>query len=197
MGTAVQTYAKPSLGASARVGAILGLAAAWAIFGLVLAAGAQLGLPPGTFYEMIGTSLGQSAEWPAIYLGFVLHMITGAVIGIVYMIISDRMRYLRSFSTLKWFATGVATGIVVWAILFVPLHFFVVSPTLQNMLLTSADSAEQSRAERLNEMSDAILYGALAIHFVFGSILGFLARIATSSRDVVKAEREVRYDVQA
>lgn len=32
MGTAVQTYAKPSLGASAKVGAILGLAAAWAIF---------------------------------------------------------------------------------------------------------------------------------------------------------------------
>lgn len=147
---------------------------------------------------MIGTSLGQSAEWPAIYLSFALHMITGAAIGIVYMVISDRMRYLRSFSTLKWFATGVATGVVVWAILFVPLHFFVVSPTLQNMLLTSADSAEQSRAERLNEMSDAILYGALAIHFVFGSILGFLARIATSSRDAVKIERQVRrYDAQA
>lgn len=200
MRTALRTYAKPSVAGSAKTGAILGLAAGWAIFGLVLAAGAQLGLPPGTFYEMIGTSLGQSAEWPAIYLGFALHMITGAIIGIVYMIISDRIRYLRSFSTPMWFGTGVVTGIVVWAILFVPLHFFVVSPTLQNMLLTSpADSPEQIRAERLNQMSDAILYGALAIHFVFGSILGFLARIATSSRDVVKIEREGvrRYDTQA
>lgn len=199
MRTAVRTYSKPAIVSSAKSGAILGAGAAWAIFGLVLAAGAQLGLPPGTFYEMIGASLGQSGEWPAIYLGFVLHMVTGTIIGIVYMVISDRIRYLRSFSTAKWFGTGIATGLVVWAVLFVPLHFFVVSPTLQNMLLTSpADSPEHLRAERLNQMSDAILYGALAIHFVFGSILGFLARIVTSSREVVKTEREVRrYDAQA
>ena len=48
----------------------------------------------------------------------------GAIIGIVYMI-SDRVRKLRiDSSTLKAFATGVATGIAVWAVLFVPLHFF-------------------------------------------------------------------------
>jgi hypothetical protein len=75
---------------SIKSGTVCGLVAAWAIFGLVLAAGAQLGLPPGTFYQMVGVSLGQNAEWPAIYLGFILHMITGAIIGIVYMIISDK-----------------------------------------------------------------------------------------------------------
>ncbi len=89
------TYVRSSLLDSVKLGTTLGIGAAWAIFGLVLAAGAQLGLPPGTFYEMIGVSLGQSEEWPAIYLGFLLHMITGAIIGIVYMIISDRIRQLR------------------------------------------------------------------------------------------------------
>jgi hypothetical protein len=179
---ASQSYARPALLDSVKLGAILGAGAAWAIFGLILAAGAQLGLPPGTFYEMVGVSLGQSEEWPAIYLGFVLHMITGMIIGIVYMIVSDRVRQFRSFSTVRWFGTGLTTGIVVWAALFVPLHFFLVQPTLQGMLLTSADL----RAERLNEMSDSILYGALAMHLVFGSILGFFARIATSSRDIVE-----------
>lgn len=183
------SYARPALWDSVKLGAALGVGSAWAIFGLVLAAGAQLGLPPGTFYEMIGVSLGQSEEWPAIYLGFGLHMVTGAIIGIVYMMISDRTRYLRSFSTLKWFGTGLATGIAVWAVLFVPLHFIVVQPTLQNMLLMSTDPVMQQRAERLDQMSDSILYGALAMHLIFGSILGFLARIATSSRDVVQAER--------
>src|SRR5215208_5765206 len=99
---------------SVKSGTVSGLVAAWAIFGMILAVGAQLGLPPGTFYQMVGISLGQNAEWPAIYLGFVLHMITGAIIGIVYMIISDRVRLLRTdSSTLKTFGTGVATGIVV------------------------------------------------------------------------------------
>ena len=175
---------------SVKSGAVSGLVAAWAIFGMILAVGAQLGLPPGTFYQMVGVSLGISAEWPAIYTGFVLHMITGAIIGIVYMIISDRVRKLRTdSSTLKAFATGVATGIVVWAVLFVPLHFFLMQPTLQNMLLTPpSGSLEQLSAERLLQMSDSILFGALAIHFVFGGVLGFIARIATSSRNVIEKE---------
>lgn len=120
-------------------------------------------------------------------------MITGAIIGIVYMIISDRVRLLRTdSSTLKTFGTGVATGIVVWAVLFVPLHSFLIEPTLQNMLLTTpAGSPMHLAAERLIKMSDSILYGALAIHFVFGAVLGFIARIATSSRNVVENEMKV------
>src|SRR5215210_9524414 len=184
------TIWRPTIPDSIKSGTVCGLVASWAIFGLVLAAGAQLGLAPGTFYQMVGVSLGISAEWPAIYTGFVLHMITGAIIGIVYMIISDRVRKLRTdSSTLKAFATGVATGIVVWAVLFVPLHFFLMQPTLQNMLLTSpSGSPEQLSAERLLQMSDSILFGALAIHFVFGGVLGFIARIATSSRNVIEKE---------
>jgi hypothetical protein len=179
-----------TLSGSVKSGAVVGLVAAWAIFGMVLAVGAQLGLPPGTFYQMVGVSLGISAEWPAIYTGFVLHMITGAIIGIVYMIVSDRVKILRTdSSTVKAFATGIATGITVWAVLFVPLHFFVMQPTLQNMLSTSpAGSPEQLTAERLLQMSNSILYGALAIHFVFGGVLGFIARIATSSRNVIEKE---------
>src|SRR5918994_1899116 len=184
------TKSELTLLGSVRSGTVSGLVAAWAIFGMILAVGAQLGLPPGTFYQMVGVSLGIDEEWSAIYFGFVMHMITGAIIGIVYMIISDRVRMLRTdSSTLKAFATGVATGIAVWAVLFVPLHFFLMEPTLQNMLLTSPlGSPEQITAERLLQMSDSILYGALAIHFVFGGVLGFIARIATSSRNVTEKE---------
>ena len=182
------TKSELTLLGSVRSGTVSGLVAAWAIFGMILAVGAQLGLPPGTFYQVVGVSLGIDAEWPAIYLGFVMHMITGAIIGIVYMIISDRVRKLRTdSSTLKAFATGVATGIAVWAVLFVPLHFFLMQPTLQNMLLTSPPgSPEQLTSERLLQMSDSILYGALVIHFVFGGVLGFMARISTSGRIVIE-----------
>jgi hypothetical protein len=162
---------KLTLKGSVKSGAVCGLVAAWAIFGLILAAGAQLALPPGTFYQMVGVSLGQHAEWPAIYLGFVLHMITGTII------------WLRTDSTPKTFGTGVLTGIVVWAVLFIPLHSFLIEPTLQNMLSTSpVGSPLQLMAQRLVQMSDSILYGALVMHLIFGAVLGFMARIATSSR---------------
>lgn len=53
---------------SVRSGAVCGLVGAWAVFGLLLAAGAQAGLPPQTFYEMIGVSLGVHQEWPGVYI---------------------------------------------------------------------------------------------------------------------------------
>src|SRR5215210_951019 len=186
------TIWRPTMLDSIKSGTVCGLVAAWAIFGMIFAVGSQLCLSPGTFYQMVGVSLGIDAEWPAIYLGFVLHMITGAIIGIIYMIISDRVRQLRTDSTFKSFGTGVSTGIVVWAVLFVPLHSFLIEPTLQNMLLTTpTGSPTHLTAERLIQMSDSILYGALAIHFVFGAVLGFIARIATSSRDMVENEMKV------
>jgi hypothetical protein len=59
------------------------------------------------------------------------------------------------------------------------------------MILTSpVGSPIHLTAERLIQMSDSILYGALAIHFVFGAVLGFIARIATSSRDMIENEAE-------
>ena len=85
-----------------------------------------------------------------LYLGFVMHMITGAIIGIVYMIISDRVRASNRFFYSQGVCNRVATGITVWAVLFVPLHFFLMQPTLQSMLLTSPPgSPEQITAERL------------------------------------------------
>src|SRR5262245_14875160 len=130
---------KTSIAGSAKTGALCGLVGAWAVFGMMLAVGGQLGLPPGTFYQMVGVSMGIEQEWPAIYLGFGLHMVTGAIIGLVYMVVSDRVPPLRvDFSTPKAFATGVATGIAVWGILFIPLHFLAVQPTLQGLVTAAA-----------------------------------------------------------
>ena len=86
------TKSELTLLGSVRSGTVSGLVAAWAIFGMILAVGAQLGSATWYIYQMVGVSLGIDEEWPAIYLGFVMHMITGAIIGIVYMIISDRVR---------------------------------------------------------------------------------------------------------
>jgi len=72
-----------------------------------------------------------------------------------------------------------------------PVRIILIEPTLQNIFLTSpAGSPMHLTAERLIQMSDSILYGALAIHFVFGAVLGLIARIATSSRGPIEKEAE-------
>ena len=81
------------------------------------------------------------------------------------MIIANRIGWLRINSTLKAFGTGIASGIEVLGVLFVPLHFLLIQPILQYMLLTlQSGSIAYLMAERLVQMSNSILYGALAIH---------------------------------
>ena len=179
---------------SIKSGIVAGQAAAWAIFGMFLAIdSALLTTPPGTFYKMIGMALGQGPATD-IYVGFIMHMVTATVIGIIYMIISDRVKVLYISSVFKGLATGPITGAVVWAVLFLPLHFAVMQPMLQAMAQgaedfeTAGQLSELSNAQiasRLVAFSDTILVGSLALHILFGCVLGFLGRLGTSSRELL------------
>ena len=179
---------------SIKSGIVAGQAAAWAIFGMFLAIdSALLTTPPGTLYKMIGMALGQGPATD-IYVGFIMHMVTATVIGIIYMIISDRVKVLYISSVFKGLATGPITGAVVWAVLFLPLHFAVMQPMLQAMAQgaedfeTAGQLSELSNAQiasRLVAFSDTILVGSLALHILFGCVLGFLGRLGTSSRELL------------
>lgn len=179
---------------SIKSGIVAGQTAAWAIFGVFLAIDSSLLTPPGTFYKIIGMALGQGPATD-VYVGFLMHMITATVIGIVYMIISDRVRMLYISSVFKGLATGPITGVAVWAILFIPLHFGVIQPMLQAMPQGAPEEFEIagqlsqiSNAElagRLASLSDTVVAGSLAMHILFGCVLGFLGRLGTSSRELL------------
>ena len=159
-------------------GIIAGLTAAWAIFGFILAIDSELNLPPGTFYKMIGLAFGIDSSY-AVYIGFLLHMITGIIIGIVYSTLSKNIKKLYITSVYKGVGTGILTGVVIWAILFLPLNYGIMQPTLQNMVSTlNPTSPEYLMAEQLLELSNIIVFGSLAIHVVFGGVMGFCARLA-------------------
>jgi hypothetical protein len=63
-------------------------------------------------------------------------MITAIVIGIIYSTLSEHLEKLHITSVLKGLGTGILTGIVVWAVLFLPLNYGIMQPTLHNMINT-------------------------------------------------------------
>jgi uncharacterized membrane protein YagU involved in acid resistance len=159
-------------------GIIAGLTAAWAIFGFILAIDSELGLPPGTFYKMIGIAFGVFSSY-AVYVGFILHMITGVIIGIVYSTLSQNIKKFHITSIQKGLGTGILTGVVVWVILFLPLNYGIMQPTLHNMTNTlDATSPEYLMAVQLLALSNTIVFGSLVLHVVFGGVMGFCARLA-------------------
>ncbi len=159
-------------------GIIAGLTAAWAIFGFILAIDSELNLPPGTFYKMIGIAFGVNFLY-AVYVGFLLHMITGMVIGIIYSTLSESIKKLNITSIYKGLGTGILTGVVVWGVLFLPLNYVIMQPTLNNMIDSSdPTSSEFLMAKQLLELSNVIIFGSLVLHIVFGGVMGFCARLA-------------------
>jgi hypothetical protein len=161
-------------------GLIAGLTAAWAIFGIVLGIDSELGLPPGTFYKMVGVAFGVDSSY-AVYAGFILHMIAGVIIGIIYSTLSQNIKKLHITSIQKGLGTGILTGVVVWAILFLPLNYGIMQPTLHTMAsTTNPTSPEYLLANQLLALSNVIVFGSLALHIVFGGVMGFCARLAVS-----------------
>jgi ABC-type phosphate transport system permease subunit len=89
-------------------------------------------------------------------------------------------------SVLKGVGTGILAGIVVWGVLFLPINYLIMQPTLQKMLIESDPSSSQySMAKRLMELSNTIFWGSLSLHIVFGGVMGFCARLAVAETSVI------------
>jgi hypothetical protein len=161
-------------------GIIAGLTAAWAIFGLFLAVDSQLGVPPGTFYKTVGLIFGVDSAY-AMYVGFILFMVTAVIISIIYNYISKRIKIFHISSMPKGIGTGMLAGVIVWGVLFLPIHYYVIQPALSGMttgLNLNAGNLDSSVAEQLLELSNTIVIGSLALHMLFGGVMGFCSRLA-------------------
>jgi uncharacterized membrane protein YqgA involved in biofilm formation len=166
-------------------GIIAGLTAAWAIFGLFLALDQEMGLQPGALFQMVGIAFGIDTSY-AVYIGFLLYMITAIIIGIIYSGISKRIKVLYINSLLKGVGTGILAGIIVWGVLFMPINYVIMQPTLQKMVVESnPSSSEHAMANKLIELSNTIFWGSLSLHIVFGGVMGFCARLAVAETSII------------
>lgn len=162
-------------------GIIAGLTAAWAIFGLFLAVDSQLSVPPGTFYKTVGIVFGVNSDY-AMYIGFLLFMITAVIISMIYNYVSEHVRIFRISSMPKGIGTGILAGIIVWGVLFLPMHYFVIQPALSSMANgLSPGTLDSSIANQLIQFSNLIIIGSLALHMLFGGVMGFCSRLAVIS----------------
>jgi len=166
-------------------GIIAGLTAAWAIFGLFLALGHEIGGEPGALFQIVGLAFGVDTSY-AVYVGFLLYMITAVIIGIIYSAITKRIKLLYINSVLKAVGTGILTGVIVWGILFLPLNYLIMEPSLHRWITELDPSSSQyAMAKNLIKLSDTIFWGSLSLHIVFGGVMGFCARLALAQGSII------------
>jgi hypothetical protein len=157
-----------------KYGAIAGLIATWSISTAVAGSELELGLPIGTFYSIIGVSLGLNGNMAA-FLGFGLHILAGTILGAVIGIIAIRLSLRSMLNPRKGTLIGIGSGVAVWLILFLPITALLVQPSVNDIVILSAiESKHAVFSADINQSIKNIALSAIIFHLVWGAIFGFI-----------------------
>src|SRR5574341_2020037 len=162
----------------AKVGTVAGLVGGFALFASLFGIDSQLDVTSGTFYMMIGMAVGLH-DMSAIAFGFIAHMLTAATIGGVFCVCSALHRVLHLRSVWKGIFAGGITGLEVYVIFFMPITLFLMVPTIDSTIIDGSQSVvtaqEKMAAAVLRENINMIMWGALMLHVLYGSIMGLFS----------------------
>ena len=173
-----------------KYGALAGFIATWSISSAIAAAELALHLQMGTFYSIIGISLGLDNATTAAYLGFGLHLLTGTVLGAVLGAIGIRWKKIRMLSPYKSSLVGIGAGIVIWLVLFLPITVLLIQPSIQRIFY-----------ENLSHSITNIALAAIVFHIIWGAIFGFITssllrireyKIKQHYTDIINIDRNIR-----
>ena len=186
----------------AKYGSAAGFIATWSISSAIAAAEFALHLQIGTFYSIIGISLGLNTATTAAYMGFGLHLLTGTVLGAVLGAVGIRWKRIRMLNPYKSSIVGIGAGLVIWSVLFLPITTLLIQPSIQRIVVVLAVTSQQPiLSEDLSHSVANITLMAIVFHLIWGAIFGFIMssllqirefRIKQHYTDIINIDPKIR-----
>lgn len=162
---------------------LAGFIASWAISGMLAIVDYYTGTKVGTFFAVIGISLGFTDPETAQYVGFALHVLTGMTAGNIFGQVSMFWSKMSPFNVRRGILTGPIVGIALWAVLFVPLASLAIQPRLDSLAAHPPNANVSNIANHFEGTLYFIIGGALVFHIAYGVMLGVIAgRLSEISR---------------
>lgn len=156
-----------------KYGATAGAIATWSLSSIIAAAEVGLAFPIGTFYSILGISLGVGNVATATYLAFGLHILTGTILGVIVGAIVTKLRAVPS--PYKSTLVGMGAGVVIWIVFFLPVTMLLVQPSIQRItLLIGASSNLPASSSNISQFVGTVTIGAIAFHLIWGAIFGYI-----------------------
>lgn len=172
---------------------LAGLIAAWAISGLLTIVDFISQTPAGSFFGVIGISLGFYDPNVAQYIGFILHLLTGLTAGNIFGQISLFWKGLSPYNSQHGIVMGMVVGILLWTILFLPLATFIIQPRLDSFANSVVPNQYvYSISSNFQGLYYIIIGGSFMFHLVYGALLGFIAGRMSEVRIFQQQRQSVR-----
>jgi hypothetical protein len=154
---------------------LAGFIAAWAISGMLAIIDIVSQTPIGTFFAVIGFSLGFEDITSAQFVGLGLHLLTGLTAGNIYGQFSMFWPRFSPHNSYNGLFTGMIVGIALWAVLFFPLATFSIQARLDEYALSAPNDEIFQIASHFSGLYYTIIGSAFVFHMVYGSIMGLIA----------------------
>jgi hypothetical protein len=154
---------------------VAGFISAWAISGLLVIVDIISGSPAGTFFAVIGVSLGFNDPFAAQYVGFILHVITGMAAGNVFGQISIFWSKIAPYNSKEGIVKGMIVGMALWILLFVPLATFAIQPRLDSFAFSAPNQYIYNIASHFKGLYPIIVGGSIIFHLTYGALAGFIS----------------------
>jgi hypothetical protein len=151
-----------------------GFITAWAISGLLVIVDIISQTPIGTFFAVIGTSLGFYDPAISQYIGFALHIATGTVAGNIFGQVALFWNKLFPYNFKRGVTYGIIAGISLWIVLFLPLATFIIQPKLDAFAVSAPNQYLFGIGDHFQGLYPLVTLGSLGVHIIYGIILGFM-----------------------
>lgn len=156
------------------IGAISGAIAGAVMILPMMVTNTQMGLPADVFPILIGTMMGQGTSTAA-GAGTAIHMLTSVLIGIIFGAVTSTDKLgLTSFG--KGIGLGLITGIIAFAVLFLPMMMTVLPPQMIALMQMMNPSAPLNMVmQQIQAMMPMMIGNSILAHLVYGVVLGVVA----------------------
>ena len=155
---------------------VAGFIASWGISGLLVSIDLISQSTPGSFFGVIGISLGYYDPVSAPLIGFGLHVLTGTIAGNIFGQVSLFWKRISPYNSTHGLKTGMIVGVILWAVLFVPVALLVIQPMLNSF--SSGITPNQyvySIVSNFSGLFSIIIVGSLIFHLIYGALLGYMS----------------------
>ena len=131
--------------------------------------------PLGTFFAVIGSSLGFYDANTSPYVGLLLHIATGTVAGNLLGQGALFWEKLIPFGIKRGTILGITTGILLWLILFLPLTLYITQPKLNMFIFSAPNQYVFVIAQHFQGLNSTVIIGSFFFHLIYGIILGLVS----------------------
>ena len=170
-------------------GAFGGIIASIAMYPFLFLTTSMMGLPLDDLSIARGMAISNINDnyYLNLTLGIVMHLLTGAIAGVIFTIIVSTVKKFAIIDFKRGIIEGVIYSIIIFIVLFIPTTLGMVLPNLFDLMNQSNPTQSNVEDRQTVEQNLIPIYGfGFIAHIIFGIILGLVITLLIFRGQVIQ-----------